>query len=103
MAPAQAGPGFFGNPVEPARGASIDDLLAPRRQIVEQRLLVADQRRVEPRREAPTRRVLLLCFSLPPLCLPLWQTAVAERDIVVSEEAPPPPRPTGPRQAPTCI
>src|SRR5260370_37020688 len=83
MAPAQAGPGFFGNPVEPARGASIDDLLAPRRQIVEQRLLVADQRRVEPRREAPTRPGRRPGFRGPPLRPSVRPTALAVPDLSV--------------------
>src|SRR5438270_10594098 len=99
MAPAQARPGFFGNPGVPARGTGIDDLLAPRRQVAEQRLLVANQRRVEPRRKTAGRRVRHGGLEWLPPSAPFGQTAVEERDIVMPEQGQPPPGPTGRRQA----
>src|SRR5205823_205786 len=96
-------PGFFGNPGEPSRSAGIDDLLAPRRQIVEQRLLFANQRRVEPGRKTARRRVRHGGFERPPFGLPFWQTPVEQRDIVMSEEAQHPPGAAGGRQAGAVI
>src|SRR5262245_45674288 len=43
----EAGPRFFGNPVKPARGPGIDNLLPPGRQIVEQRPPVSHERWIE--------------------------------------------------------